>query len=424
MKRTLKFTLFLISFLVISVTFGQKKNSWTTWEKLYSDNQIKVEIQFKIRSNGCQTQKTSKFRYRLTGRLYRSKQYVYWKMKYKDCNGTIQEAKNQVRISVEKSGDVTTVDNMLFESMDDRFMTQKVVKKFYNVNINGHQNKQNINNQENSSEWTRWRKLYGDSRMKVKVQFQVPKKGCQNNQRSKYRYLVIGKGKRDLNEYVSWNLKYRSCKGKMIKESKKLRVRGSKDKNKILESLDYRFTARSLSKTKYRGIGQKNDYRIAPEKSSRPMVFKFGAGLYSDLGLTRNLDFESVKSANKFYPYLTTGLFFKLSKWREKHPRNHLLGVVLNGGFFQLPNDGNTYGYIHPEFGVYFWETLRLSGGYWLVSDNKYLDTDLNKPTFTAGLTFKVFRRMQIDLNHVLFLDESPSLRTSQLHAGIQLSID
>jgi len=125
---------FLTSFLCFLLSalcgYSQTKSSWTAWEKLYSDNQIKVEIQFKIREEGCQTQKTSKYHYRISGNVYTSTRYVYWKIKYKDCNDQTIEEKQQIAI-----GGSEAIMGVV-ESMDYRFVTKKLVKSFYDVSTN------------------------------------------------------------------------------------------------------------------------------------------------------------------------------------------------------------------------------------------------------------------------------------------------
>jgi len=127
MKPPITFQFLLILLSLPSALFAQTKSSWTAWEKLYSDKQIKVEIQYKIREEGCQTQKTNKYHYRVSGNVYTSTRYVYWKIKYKDCNGQIIEDKQQIAIGGSEA--ITGI----VESMDYRFMAKSIYVKFYGV---------------------------------------------------------------------------------------------------------------------------------------------------------------------------------------------------------------------------------------------------------------------------------------------------
>ena len=115
-------------FLQFSV-FAQKKNSWTDWEELYSDTNIKVEIRFKIRENSCQSGgKNSKYKYKLTGTLYTEEKFVYWKMKYKACNNQDVEVQNSIAIG----GKDATIG--IVESLDYIFLTKKLIKNHYDEN--------------------------------------------------------------------------------------------------------------------------------------------------------------------------------------------------------------------------------------------------------------------------------------------------
>jgi len=136
----------LIFFMQISV-FAQKKSSWTDWEKLYSDNQITVEIKFKIRDNSCsQGGKNSKYKYNITGTLYSSEKYVFWKMKYKACNNLTVVKQNQIVIG--GSNAVTGI----IESMDYIFLQKKMIKKFYDASTIKSQSNKNENKNKNRNE--------------------------------------------------------------------------------------------------------------------------------------------------------------------------------------------------------------------------------------------------------------------------------
>ncbi len=116
--------------------FAQKKSSWTDWKTLYSDNKIKVEIKFKIRNNSClQGGKSSKYKYKITGTPHSAKKYVFWKIKYVDCNNSTVEKQNKVLIGG-SNAEIGTI-----ESMDYIFMSKKVIKKFYDVDTKIKQDK-------------------------------------------------------------------------------------------------------------------------------------------------------------------------------------------------------------------------------------------------------------------------------------------
>ncbi len=136
-----------IFFVQISV-FAQKKSSWTNWEKLYSDKQITVEIRFKIRNNSCsQGGKNSKYKYKITGTLYSSEKYVYWKMKYKACNNITVVKQNQIAIGG------SNAETGTIESMDYIFLPKKMIKKFYDADTQKSQpnNKKHNTNSDKKS---------------------------------------------------------------------------------------------------------------------------------------------------------------------------------------------------------------------------------------------------------------------------------
>lgn len=116
------FTLFLLHILFFLKLHAQ---DWTDWKLLYSDNNIKVEVSFKL-YNCDSSQKQSKYRYQISGDLANEAKFLNWKMEYINCDNEVITQQNSVNIG--ENG-----DDGLVESMDNVFICYSLQKPFYNV---------------------------------------------------------------------------------------------------------------------------------------------------------------------------------------------------------------------------------------------------------------------------------------------------
>lgn len=102
-------------------------STWGAWETLYSDQDVTVDIQFKLASNSCiNGGKRSKYRYRISGRPVSYSKFVYWKLSYNNCNNNLIAENKKIQIGG------SNVSTGMVESMDYTF-TGTVSQKFSNV---------------------------------------------------------------------------------------------------------------------------------------------------------------------------------------------------------------------------------------------------------------------------------------------------
>lgn len=120
MKKTAIFSLFNILFFV-----KLNAQDWTDWKVLYSENNLKVEVSFKL-YNCDSSQKQSKYRYQISGDLFDEPKFLNWKMEYINCDNEVITQQNSVNIG--ENG-----DDGLVESMDNVFICSLLQKPFYNV---------------------------------------------------------------------------------------------------------------------------------------------------------------------------------------------------------------------------------------------------------------------------------------------------
>jgi len=100
--------------------------------EIYSDSNIKVELQYNISANSCdQGGKQHKFQYRVTGRYRTSDYYLNWKMDYIDCNGNMYYQQNSLKIGMPKGDDIS--GGIVVSKLDDRFTAQSIEQFYYDV---------------------------------------------------------------------------------------------------------------------------------------------------------------------------------------------------------------------------------------------------------------------------------------------------
>lgn len=121
---------------ILSFSFQAKAQSWSDFRKIYSDQQIVVEISYRNSETACESQgKSSKYRYRISGNLYASTVFVVWKMDYTDCNGINYIETNSVNVGQGGSDGIV-------ESLDYTFNSKQVKNEFYEVSLNGYEIKE------------------------------------------------------------------------------------------------------------------------------------------------------------------------------------------------------------------------------------------------------------------------------------------
>lgn len=116
--------IFLLSFLSV--------HAQTEWESagiIYKDNFVTVNLEYRIYPNLCNnnSNRTSKFRYRITGTSRDDDYYLNWKMDYYNCNGSITCQTNVLNIGKSSGADE------IQENMDWTFLGYKLETPFYEV---------------------------------------------------------------------------------------------------------------------------------------------------------------------------------------------------------------------------------------------------------------------------------------------------
>ena len=126
-------TLFILLFgLFPNIIFSQ---SFGPWETIYNDNQLSVEVQFKIEPSSCLNSVKNKIQYRINGKLSSLDYYLIWTTDYKDCSGNVFFQEHSLNISsgnaLANGTDIALGDT--WPSIEDEFLADKVLVKFYNV---------------------------------------------------------------------------------------------------------------------------------------------------------------------------------------------------------------------------------------------------------------------------------------------------
>ena len=124
----------LVLFYWCSVPNLDAQTGWQTWETIYSDGDITVEVQFYHSTTACDSYSNKPFKYRgrITGRYKTSPSFVNFKTAYTDCNG--DPVWKYISFEIWKStGD--RVNKYLLESMDYSFTASSLIQTCYEVTL-------------------------------------------------------------------------------------------------------------------------------------------------------------------------------------------------------------------------------------------------------------------------------------------------
>lgn len=120
----------LIISLLILISFSTfSQTSWESVGVIYSGNGVSVELEYKLKADSCEpnSNKKSKYQYKLDGTLAGYDLYLNWKMDYYACNGLIMCQTNSVNIGQNDLGYIVSPEYI--------FNGYKVLKNFYDVRI-------------------------------------------------------------------------------------------------------------------------------------------------------------------------------------------------------------------------------------------------------------------------------------------------
>ncbi|MCP4521975.1 MAG: carboxypeptidase regulatory-like domain-containing protein [Cytophagales bacterium] len=239
----------LLLFLLLGITSSLLANTaeieaWEPFQEIYNDNTAKVLVQFKTYANNCQNNKMTKYRFKVEGK-HNFQQVYNWQLKYKDCNGQLQNKTEPIII-----GGPNTVVNQLIESADYMFSGT------YSPNgNNNHSNNNNNNNGSTSNPSTFTRKgvwqpkevLYKDNQVTVEIQFKTYEFSCAIPKNNKFKYRIIGTP-HSSEKFVNWQLKYTDCNGNLVTANEEILIGGPQAQTGWIESMDYTFAGKFVSK--------------------------------------------------------------------------------------------------------------------------------------------------------------------------------
>ncbi len=147
--KTPHYYLFYFIFLGLSffsITLNAQNSSQFTKIEIYSDQQIKVEVEFKLYNSICKDlNKSNKYTYIVTGQLYSFNKEVKWNLKYIDCNGNPQDEKKNISIGGNEAeiGRIESIDQIfqgnlasnnksyikvIIENIEDLVMNNKFIE--------------------------------------------------------------------------------------------------------------------------------------------------------------------------------------------------------------------------------------------------------------------------------------------------------
>lgn len=111
---------------------------WTDWQKLYSDNNITVEIQFFHSNNSCEDGgKPFKFKYKLNGLIVNNVQFVTWKMNFISCNNESWCDQNSIAIGGPEAknllGSSQLINALFYDQLNSKFTCSSLLEPFSDV---------------------------------------------------------------------------------------------------------------------------------------------------------------------------------------------------------------------------------------------------------------------------------------------------
>ncbi len=126
LRRSVLFILLFFSLLP-----AKSQTGWQEWEKIYTDENMVVELQVYISDNSCDDDgRQFKYRSRITGQYRTKPLFVTWKMSYFDCNGNLFYIQNATEIWTRSGG---YVNGLILESLDNRFTATGILQMFYDI---------------------------------------------------------------------------------------------------------------------------------------------------------------------------------------------------------------------------------------------------------------------------------------------------
>lgn len=109
----------MLTFLLLCISWSTYAQSWSSYQTLFSNKDLQVEISFRHSTSACDSHgQSSRYKYRIKGKLAPNIQYLNWKMQYLDCNGIQYTETNSINIG--KGGFAGIVESMdyTFRSKD------------------------------------------------------------------------------------------------------------------------------------------------------------------------------------------------------------------------------------------------------------------------------------------------------------------
>ena len=126
------FMILLMSQVEAKAQFGK---SWSSWEVIYEDEDITVEIKiYTPIPNSCvDKNKSFKFKYRLTGKYKKEPTYLNWKIAYEDCNGLKYSQQNSIELWKRNFENISS--GVTVPAQDKQFNAKEITKKYYDIKI-------------------------------------------------------------------------------------------------------------------------------------------------------------------------------------------------------------------------------------------------------------------------------------------------
>lgn len=104
----------------------------TGFKEIYSDGNIKVELQYLLSSNSCQQGgRQHRYEYKVTGRYRPGIYYLNWKMEYIACNGNLYYQQNSLQIGKPNGDDIS--GGIVLSMMDEKFTADSITRLYYDV---------------------------------------------------------------------------------------------------------------------------------------------------------------------------------------------------------------------------------------------------------------------------------------------------
>lgn len=227
--------LFVVVLITITGIACYAQSTYSNWQEIYNDNQIKLSVGYKESGNSCTNGgRTNKYAYRIEGNLHAGSFSIYSAVSYTDCYGQPKQVVNTINLGT--GGALGLLEGSTYNYKGTQFNAAPASANYNqstaNVTSTGAGNQ--------SAVWEPWIRLYADNFTTVFIRYKLSQGACtQGGIQSRYKFKVEGT-LRSSNCELPIQVNFTNCQGISISNYHRLRL-GTGGALGEIESIDYRF---------------------------------------------------------------------------------------------------------------------------------------------------------------------------------------